>query len=503
MLRLNSYDLIKLVNYIRTEVLAAPAFAEQKILSLLDPSLGKSSLPFIAGDAFLTPVLENDPLLFDLGDISEDDDDLQPTSVPRLMNDEVGGVELDHLKAVNQTLLLENQQLRDSVVQMSDVMRRMASSISSDATVLDNIDTRAAGTSSFRPSTDAYYFDSYSHRDIHETMLRDEVRTMAYRDLFYENKAMFEGKTVLDVGCGTGILCLFAARAGAARVIGIDNADIIEKAREIVKLNGYSHVITLIRGKVEDVALPPGISSVDVIVSEWMGYFLLYESMLPTVLCARDRWLSKDGVVFPDQAVMYACLVDGEPHQRDRVRFWRDVYGFDMSPLIDDHFSPDRREPKTTVCATRSLGAVVEVVPASSVVSDSARFLNLDISTVKNEQLDFDSAPVILTIQRDCVVAGVLVYFDTTFSAGCAKPIVLSTSPMSPTTHWQQSVFYFAEVTPLCRGDQIEVAVKASRNERNPREYDVAVRWRVRTLLKPLPAAQNPADWSVQEFTVR
>jgi hypothetical protein len=38
----------------------------------------------------------------------------------------------------------------------------------------------------------------------------------------------------------------------------------------------------------EDIELP---SKVDIIISEWMGYFLLYETMLPTVLQARDKWL--------------------------------------------------------------------------------------------------------------------------------------------------------------------------------------------------------------------
>lgn len=41
---------------------------------------------------------------------------------------------------------------------------------------------------------------------------------------------------------------------------------------------------------------------VDIILSEWMGYFLLYESMLHTVLTARDRWLAPDGLLFPDKA---------------------------------------------------------------------------------------------------------------------------------------------------------------------------------------------------------
>ena len=45
------------------------------------------------------------------------------------------------------------------------------------------------------------------------------------------------------------------------------------------------------RGKVEEVQLPAGVEKVDVIISEWMGYCLFYESMLKTVLFARNRWL--------------------------------------------------------------------------------------------------------------------------------------------------------------------------------------------------------------------
>jgi protein arginine N-methyltransferase 3 len=80
--------------------------------------------------------------------------------------------------------------------------------------------------------------------EIHETMLKDTVRTESYRDFIYENKHLFEGKTVLDVGCGTGILSMFCARAGAAKVIAVDNSDIINFARENVFRNGMENTIS-------------------------------------------------------------------------------------------------------------------------------------------------------------------------------------------------------------------------------------------------------------------
>merc|ERR1719494_1764865 len=80
-----------------------------------------------------------------------------------------------------------------------------------------------------------YYFDSYAHFGIHEEMLKDEVRTLTYRNSMVNNKHLFKDKIVLDVGCGTGILCMFAKKAGAKHVYGIDMSSIIEHAQTIVK----------------------------------------------------------------------------------------------------------------------------------------------------------------------------------------------------------------------------------------------------------------------------
>jgi hypothetical protein len=61
-----------------------------------------------------------------------------------------------------------------------------------------------------------------------------------------------------------------------SQVIGIDCSSIIDQAQQIINANGFSDKIVLIKGKVEEVDLP--VDTVDIIISEWMGYFLLYES---------------------------------------------------------------------------------------------------------------------------------------------------------------------------------------------------------------------------------
>lgn len=145
-----------------------------------------------------------------------------------------------------------------------------------------------------------YYFGSYSSFHIHEEMLKDSVRTRTYQRSIEDNPEDFKDKIVLDIGCGTGILSIFAARAGAKHVYAVENAEIAIFAREIIKKNGLESKITVLKGKMEEVVLP--VEKVDIIISEWMGYFLLYESMLDCVLWARDKYLVKGGKMLPDRA---------------------------------------------------------------------------------------------------------------------------------------------------------------------------------------------------------
>lgn len=163
--------------------------------------------------------------------------------------------------------------------------------------------------------------------DIHAVMIQDKVRTSTYAHFILTNPHIFRDAVVLDVGCGSGILSLFAARSGAKRVIAVDASEIAAKAEKVIKVNGFEDVVTVVQGKVENIALPDGITQVDIIISEWMGYALLYESMLDSVLVARDRFLRPGGVMAPSQCQMILALCDATQIYKDRIGFWTDVYG--------------------------------------------------------------------------------------------------------------------------------------------------------------------------------
>lgn len=125
------------------------------------------------------------------------------------------------------------------------------------------------------------------------------------------NSRSFKDKIVLDVGAGTGILSIFAARAGAKHVYAVEYSDTAVTAREILKENGFSGKVTVIQKRVEDVEVGVDIpEKVDIIISEWMGFCLLYESMLDSVLNARDRLLKLGGLMFPERARIYIAGID-------------------------------------------------------------------------------------------------------------------------------------------------------------------------------------------------
>ena len=302
-----------------------------------------------------------------------------------------------------------------------------------------------------------YYFDSYAHFGIHEEMLKDEVRTMTYRNSMYHNTHLFKNKVVLDVGCGTGILCMFAAKAGARKVIGIDCSGIIEHAERIVKANGFEDKITLIRGKVEDVELPDGLQKVDIIISEWMGYCLFYESMLKTVLYARDKWLAEDGLIFPDKASLHIAAIEDRDYKQDKIDWWNNVYGFDMSSIRN-------------VALTEPL---VDVVDAKQVLTNSALIKEINIMTMKEEDCNF-SAPFHLEIKRNDYVFAFVTYFNIEFTA-CHKKVGFSTAPDAPYTHWKHTVFYMEDSLTAKKGEEIFGVFTCSPNNRNTRDLDFEI----------------------------
>jgi len=313
-------------------------------------------------------------------------------------------------------------------------------------------------------AVDKGYFDAYADLAIHETMLRDQVRTLAYKNAIIQSKSLIQGKVVLDVGGGTGILSIFAAKEGGAKkVYCVDASDIADHAKKIVEHNGLSHVIQVIKGKMEEIELP---EKVDVIISEWMGYFLVFESMLESVLYARDKWLKPGGLLLPARAKLYLSILNSDELYEPRINFWKevkDLYGVDMSILVPTAKQEIVKE------------VLVDFIPQEAVMADPDLLLDLDLSKTTTDELKSLKKTFTCKSFLHGLLHGFVSWFDVFFDVPNGKPIILSTSPHQPGTHWKQ-VMFFVNETPLLNQDQeVHGEILVTKNARNNRCLNVTI----------------------------
>jgi len=212
------------------------------------------------------------------------------------------------------------------------------------------------------------------------------------------------------------------------------------------------------------------VEKVDIILSEWMGYFLLYESMLDSVLFARDKWLAPDGLMLPDRAELFLALIEDQLYYKKKVvrrqlsqNFWDDVYGVSMKCL------------KRWVLSD----PMVDTIHKSHVISQPQLVPTLDLYKTTAKDLDFRSSFSLKVNKPNLQVYGFVAWFDVHFSHG-KKHKVLSTSPFREETHWKQTIFYLEKPLPVAVGDQIAGEMLVRKAQPNPRHLDVLLTFRQR-----------------------
>lgn len=442
---LDFIGLVKLVNYVRSSVSRG----------FISPDVSSKAL--FEDDQYLMPVMESDAVLYNLEDILTDTRTTAQSQVEELR---------EQMNAL---------QARFDAYK-HDVSKYLEDRLNDPASDSANTNLNGAKSiSSTQNSFDKDYFESYSFNAIHETMLKDRIRTDAYRDFIYDNKDIFKGKTVLDVGCGTGILSMFCARAGAKQVIAVDNSEIIHATREIIRANKLDDKILCLKGKIEEVELP--VTQVDIIVSEWMGYCLLYESMLDSVIRARDKYLAPGGLMVPSHASLEVAILSDSDIRESHIDFWNDVYGFNMRSMI----GRAREE-----CLIRS----VEDVELSG-TGTTFRVFDLHTTTVKD--LDFQSAFVAESRSTSTKLDGFVIWFDIFFQRSPKDAVsnltmekarergitAFSTGPFSQQTHWQQGICFTEPSEVALAGKQIKGQIAFRKAARDMRGLKVQIEWQV------------------------
>lgn len=271
------------------------------------------------------------------------------------------------------------------------------------------------------------YFHYYGCLMHQQNMLQDYIRTGTYFAAITENPADFEGKAVMDVGCGSGILSLFAAQAGARVVYAVEASNMAHYARQLAAANpSIGERIKVLHGKVEEVEVP---EKVDVLVSEPMGTLLVNERMIESYLYARDKFLKPGGKMFPRLGRVHVCAFSDEALMSEvatKSTFFQqpDFYGVDL----------------TTLHAPATAGyfgqVVVDQIPPNVLVSNCVS-KTFDFLAITEQELYEIVIPLSLQVAVPCTVHGIASWFDVLFD-GSQTQRWLSTAPGLPVTHWFQ-----------------------------------------------------------------
>lgn len=375
------------------------------------------------------------------------------------------------------------------------------------------------GSSDKAKATDfANYFCSYAQLYHQKQMLADHNRMAAYHSAIMGNPDVFKDKVVMDVGTGSGILAAWAAQAGAKRVYAIEYTDMAKHARSVMEANGLADIVTVIQGAVEDIELPikedglvtedeesSDLQVVDIIISEWMGYFLLRESMLDSLIHARDKYLKpKTGLMLPSHTTMYVAPVyDEQERQISNQDFnaamgeWsqfsettKSTYGVDMS-VLGENYEREQKEyfllssrwaelPRDSVIAPPA--AVKYLDMATCTLADSKGIMAGDEGATFDFDIDANDASA-------KAVSGFAGWFDADFKsrtddlgANAPKvtyPAYLTTGPEAGYTHWGQQVFHTMSNIPLINGEttRIQGGLEMTRSKDNARLYNCRIRY--------------------------
>ncbi|XP_061071757.1 histone-arginine methyltransferase CARM1 [Conger conger] len=269
------------------------------------------------------------------------------------------------------------------------------------------------------------YFQFYGCLSQQQNMLQDYLRTGTYQKAILMNEVDFKGKTVLDVGCGSGILSFFAVQAGAKKVYAVEASSAAKYAQILVQSNNLCDKITVVVGKIEEVSFP---EDVDVIISEPIGYMLLNERMLESYLHSR-KWLKPNGKMFPTSSDIHLAPFTDELLYMEhyaRSSFWHQTcfHGINLSSLHSASSDEFFKQP------------IVDTFDMQILMAKSVKY-SINFLEAKEEDLHKMEIPFVFHLLQSGLIHGLAIWFDVAF-VGSRLTVWLSTSPSEPLTHWYQ-----------------------------------------------------------------
>lgn len=266
----------------------------------------------------------------------------------------------------------------------------------------------------------------------HYGYLADRVKLDKYQAAI--ERLVRPGHVVLDLGCGTGLLGLMALRAGASKVLFVEEGAIIEVARKTVADASFADKAEFFQANSFELVLP---DQVDVAICDHVGYFGFDYGILELLADARQRFLKPDGIIVPAQIDLRLAPVESETC-RELVGHWRDG-------SVPEEYS----WLATTAANTKHSAQLSQ----EELLADAGTLATLKLGAEAAAYLSWSTT---FDCARDGVLDGVAGWFDCQLT----DDIHMTNSPVAA-DHLDRPQAFFPLDTPLIVkvGDRIHVTI--------------------------------------------
>jgi len=297
--------------------------------------------------------------------------------------------------------------------------------------------------------------------EVYSSIFDQHISTLSFRAAIEINSEFFEDRTVLVINSGIGLYSLFCAKAGARKVYSLEpNKTYFKFQKKIVQLNRYQDIIEVHNCEIEDIY---NIEKVDIIVCEWMGNFLLSNSFLKSVIYARDKFLVRDGLIFPDKATLYICGIQDEEFKQSKFKMWDNVYNVNMSCVKNVSF----KDP------------LIDTFNKKNILSTICPIFEVDLYKIKESEINFSNSYELIFNKNDnlSALAG---WFDVEFSKTPNK-IKFTTSPFNQYTRWKQTIFYLEKNIKVYKGSVLNgsFCVRVDPNSQDMNCIDIKISYQL------------------------
>jgi hypothetical protein len=289
----------------------------------------------------------------------------------------------------------------------------------------------------------------------YQPLLEDDTVIRTFEQLIEKEPELFKNKVVLDVNSGLGIISMLIAKAGAKRVYSVEESNIVTASHKLIKENGLEKQIEIINKPINELELT---EKVDIIISNWFGFYLFHGRLCESVLYARDNYLKLDGIIIPEKATLKLALYEetfSPFHQKAKVFYNDNFHGINLKSLYQDaleEYFPDRLLVQT--------GEEKKI--STNIIEKS-----FDFYKISPEEIQSFNVPLKFTSNKNCRISSVVIWFDVNLY----KNIIFQTGINDKVKLFKQSYLVFANSFDLHKDVELEGTLEFKVDEYSPFYY--------------------------------